>query len=65
MLTNRRGPWALTAAVIGLALASASLLASSAGAAAAQLQISDFLEPDGAVVNVCGGTPCHSSVYVQ
>ena len=32
---------------------------------AAQLQISDFLEPDGAVVNVCGGTPCHSSVYVQ
>ncbi len=30
---------------------------------AAQLQISDFLEPDGAVVDVCGGEPCHSSVY--
>ncbi len=30
---------------------------------AAQLQISDFLEPNGTVVNVCGGAPCHSSVY--
>ena len=30
---------------------------------AAQEQISDFLEPDGAVVDVCGGQPCHSSVY--
>jgi hypothetical protein len=30
---------------------------------AAQLQISDFLEPNGAVVNVCGSKPCHTSVY--
>jgi hypothetical protein len=30
---------------------------------AAQQQISDFLEPNGAVVNVCGGSPCHTSVY--
>jgi hypothetical protein len=30
---------------------------------AAQQQISDFLEPDGAVTNVCGGAPCHSSVF--
>ncbi len=30
---------------------------------AAQQQISDFLEPNGAVTNVCGGTPCHSSDY--
>jgi hypothetical protein len=30
---------------------------------AAQLQISDFLEPSGTVVSVCGGKPCHSSVY--
>ncbi|HUE25206.1 MAG TPA: hypothetical protein VMP89_00415 [Solirubrobacteraceae bacterium] len=30
---------------------------------AAQQQISDFLEPTGAVVNVCGGKPCHSSVF--
>ncbi len=29
----------------------------------AELQISDFLEPNGAVVNVCGGTPCHTSVF--
>ena len=29
----------------------------------AQTQISDFLEPNGAVVNVCGGAPCHSSVF--
>jgi hypothetical protein len=27
---------------------------------AAQLQIADFLAPNGAVVNVCGATPCHS-----
>jgi hypothetical protein len=30
---------------------------------AAQAQISDFLEPTGAVVDVCGGQPCHASVY--
>jgi hypothetical protein len=30
---------------------------------AAQQQISDFLEPDGAVTNVGGGAPCHSSVF--
>ena len=30
---------------------------------AAQLQISDFLEPGGAVANVCGGSPCHTSVF--
>jgi hypothetical protein len=30
---------------------------------AAQQQISDYLEPDGAVVNVCGGAPCHTSVF--
>jgi hypothetical protein len=30
---------------------------------AAQLQISEFLEPAGTVVNVCGGTPCHNSDY--
>lgn len=30
---------------------------------AAQQQISDFLQPDGAVTDVCGGQPCHSSVY--
>jgi hypothetical protein len=30
---------------------------------AAQQQISDFLEPNGAVVNVCGGAPCHTSVF--
>jgi hypothetical protein len=28
-----------------------------------QQQISDFLQPDGAVTDVCGGTPCHSSVF--
>src|SRR5207245_5469210 len=28
---------------------------------AAQLQTSAFLEPGGAVVEVCGGQPCHSS----
>jgi hypothetical protein len=31
---------------------------------AAQQQISDYLEPDGAVVNVCGGAPCHTSVFM-
>jgi hypothetical protein len=31
---------------------------------AAQRQISDFLAPDGAVVDVCGGAPCHSSTYM-
>jgi hypothetical protein len=30
---------------------------------AAQLQISDFLEPNGSVVDVCAGKPCHSSVF--
>ncbi len=30
---------------------------------AAQTQISDFLEPNGTVVDVCGGKPCHTSVY--
>jgi hypothetical protein len=30
---------------------------------AAQAQISAFLEPRGAVVDVCHGQPCHSSVY--
>ena len=30
---------------------------------AAQEQISDFLEPNGALVDVCGGQPCHTSVY--
>ncbi len=30
---------------------------------AAQTQISDFLQPSGTVVNVCGGKPCHSSVF--
>jgi hypothetical protein len=30
---------------------------------AAQLQMSDFWQPNGKIVNVCGGQPCHSSVY--
>ncbi|HSC04830.1 MAG TPA: hypothetical protein VLC49_15970 [Solirubrobacteraceae bacterium] len=30
---------------------------------AAQDQISAFLEPNGAVVDVCGGQPCHASDY--
>jgi hypothetical protein len=30
---------------------------------AAQQQISDFLEPNGAVTDVCGGQPCHASDY--
>jgi hypothetical protein len=30
---------------------------------AAQSQISDFLQPAGTVVDVCGGRPCHSSVF--
>ena len=29
----------------------------------AQAQASAFLEPNGTVTNVCGGTPCHSSDY--
>ena len=29
----------------------------------AQQQISDYLEPNGTFVNVCGGQPCHSSDY--
>ncbi|HEX3801375.1 MAG TPA: hypothetical protein VHV75_00900 [Solirubrobacteraceae bacterium] len=29
----------------------------------AQQQISDFLQPNGTFVNVCGGQPCHSSDY--
>jgi hypothetical protein len=31
--------------------------------AAAQQQISDFLAPDGAFVDVCGGAPCHAIGY--
>ena len=30
---------------------------------AAQSQISAFLEPTGAVINACGGQPCHSYDY--
>ena len=30
---------------------------------AARQQKSDFLSPNGAVVDVCGGQPCHTSVY--
>jgi hypothetical protein len=30
---------------------------------AAQQQISDFLSPDGAFVDVCGGAPCHAFGY--
>jgi hypothetical protein len=30
---------------------------------AAQQQISDFLEPNGDVVDVCGAAPCHTSVF--
>ncbi len=30
---------------------------------AAQEQISDFLQPNGSVVDVCGGAPCHTSVF--
>jgi hypothetical protein len=30
---------------------------------AAQLQMSDFWRPSGTVANVCGGAPCHSSVF--
>jgi hypothetical protein len=30
---------------------------------AAQLQISDFLQPSGTFVNVCANRPCHSSDY--
>ena len=30
---------------------------------AAQQQISGYLEPNGVVVDVCGGAPCHSSVF--
>jgi hypothetical protein len=33
--------------------------------AAAQTQISDWLEPNGKFVNVCGGKPCHTSVFTQ
>ncbi|HEY1593175.1 MAG TPA: hypothetical protein VGF81_15360 [Solirubrobacteraceae bacterium] len=29
----------------------------------AQTQISDFLEPNGKFVDVCGGKPCHTSVF--
>jgi hypothetical protein len=29
----------------------------------AQTQISDFLEPNGTFVNVCGAKPCHTSVF--
>ncbi len=30
---------------------------------AARTQKSEFLEPNGAVVDVCGGAPCHTDVY--
>jgi hypothetical protein len=30
---------------------------------AARVQKSNFLEPHGAVIDVCGGDPCHTSVY--
>jgi hypothetical protein len=30
---------------------------------AAQQQISDFLQPNGAVTDVCAGQPCHTSAY--
>ena len=30
---------------------------------AAQLQMSDFWRPSGAVANVCAGAPCHTSVF--
>jgi hypothetical protein len=30
---------------------------------AAQVQMSDFWRPHGKVVNVCGGAPCHTSVF--
>jgi hypothetical protein len=30
----------------------------------ARVQKSDFLQPNGAVVDVCGGKPCHTSNYV-
>ena len=29
----------------------------------AQQQISAFLEPNGSMISVCGGEPCHTSVY--
>jgi hypothetical protein len=32
---------------------------------AAQLQISQFLRADGAVFDVCGGQPCHTSTYAR
>jgi hypothetical protein len=32
---------------------------------AAQLQISQFLRTDGAVLDVCGGQPCHTSTYAR
>jgi hypothetical protein len=31
---------------------------------AAIQQKSDFLEPNGSIVNVCGGQPCHTATYV-
>ena len=42
------------------------LLAGTIGAvlfAAARTQKSDFLQPNGAVFDVCAGKPCHTSVY--
>ncbi|HTX46517.1 MAG TPA: hypothetical protein VMD48_09575, partial [Solirubrobacteraceae bacterium] len=30
---------------------------------AAQAQISAFLEPNGSFIDVCGSSPCHTSVY--
>jgi hypothetical protein len=31
---------------------------------AAQLQMSEFMQPNGTVADVCGGLPCHASAYV-
>jgi hypothetical protein len=33
------------------------------GTVAARTQKSDFLAPNGAVVDVCGGKPCHTDAY--
>jgi hypothetical protein len=32
---------------------------------AAQQQISAFLEPNGSMIDVCGGKPCHTSVFTR
>jgi uncharacterized membrane protein len=55
----------VSAAATGAVAAALSLpLAGSAGATpAAQSEISAFLEPAGRVIDVCGGSPCHSYDY--